>query len=172
MDRTSRLVNQLLTMARIEPGAGTEPPASIDLASTVRDSLIQLTPWLLSKGLELVFDVSDDISLARVDPAAIDIALNNLVTNAANFSPRHGVITVRLVEKENSYELSVEDEGPGINEQDRDRLFERFYSRGNAQGAGLGLTIVKAIADHLGGQIKLENRSPGGLRATLEIRRS
>ncbi|MNF94726.1 Swarming motility regulation sensor protein RssA [compost metagenome] len=172
VDRTSRLVNQLLTMARIEPGAGTEPPASIDLASTVRDSLIQLTPWLLSKGLELVFDVSDDISLARVDPAAIDIALNNLVTNAANFSPRHGVITVRLVEKENSYELSVEDEGPGINEQDRDRLFERFYSRGNAQGAGLGLTIVKAIADHLGGQIKLENRSPGGLRATLEIRRS
>ncbi len=87
VDRTSRLVNQLLTMARIEPGAGTEPPASIDLASTVRDSLVQLTPWLLSKGLELVFEVSDDIILARVDPAAIDIALNNLVTNAANFSP-------------------------------------------------------------------------------------
>ncbi|CAI8985700.1 two-component system, OmpR family, sensor histidine kinase QseC [Pseudomonas sp. IT-P258] len=171
VDRTSRLVNQLLTMARIEPGAGTEPPAPIDLASTVRDSLVQLTPWLLSKGLELVFEVSDDIILARVDPAAIDIALNNLVTNAANFSPRHGVITVRLVEKETRYELSVEDEGPGINEQDRDRLFERFYSRGNDQGAGLGLTIVKAIADRFGGQVKLENRTPGGLRATLEIRR-
>lgn len=171
VDRTSRLVNQLLTMARIEPGAGTEPPAPVDLASTVRDSLVQLTPWLLSKGLELVFDVSDDISLARVDPTSIDIALNNLVTNAANFSPRNGVITVRLVEKETSYELSVEDEGPGINEQDRDRLFERFYSRGNDQGAGLGLTIVKAIADRFGGRIKLENRTHGGLRATLEIRR-
>ena len=172
VDRTSRLVNQLLTMARIEPTAGTKAPVPIDLASTVRESLVQLTPWLLSKGLELVFDVRDDISLARVDPTAIDIALNNLVTNAANFSPRHGVITVRLVEKENSYELTVEDEGPGINEQDRERLFERFYSSGNHQGAGLGLTIVKAIADRFGGQIKLENRSPGGLRATLEIRRS
>ena len=171
VDRTSRLVNQLLTMARIEPGAGAEPPAPVDLASTVRDSLVQLTPWLLSKGLELVFDVSDDISVARVDPTSIDIALNNLVTNAANFSPRNGVITVRLVEKETSYELSVEDEGPGINEQDRDRLFERFYSRGNDQGAGLGLTIVKAIADRFGGRIKLENRTHGGLRATLEIRR-
>ncbi len=81
------------------------------------------------------------------------------------------MITVRLVEKETRYELSVEDEGPGINEQDRDRLFERFYSRGNDQGAGLGLTIVKAIADRFGGQVKLENRTPGGLRATLEIRR-
>jgi two-component system sensor histidine kinase QseC len=169
VDRTSRLVNQLLTMARIEPQAGAQPPAPIDLAATVRDSLVQLTPWLLSKDLELVFDVGDNIGLVRVDPAAIDIALNNLVTNAVNFSPRHGVITVKLVEKSNGYELSVEDEGPGIDEQDRDRLFERFYSRANDQGAGLGLTIVKAIADRLGGQIRLENRIAGGLRATLEI---
>ncbi|WP_095128449.1 ATP-binding protein [Pseudomonas sp. Irchel s3h14] len=169
VDRTSRLVNQLLTMARIEPQAGTQTPAPIDLAATVRDSLGQLTPWLLSKDLELVFDVTADISPVRVDPAAIDIALNNLVTNAANFSPLHGVITVRLSKKDNRYELSVEDEGPGINEEDRERLFERFYSRGNDQGAGLGLTIVQAIADRLGGQVRLENRIPVGLCATLEI---
>ena len=172
VDRTSRLVNQLLTMARIEPNPGTQPPAPIDLAATVRDSLIQLTPWLLSKDLELVFDVSDDIGLVRVDPAAIDIALNNLVTNAANFSPLHGLIRITLAARQNVLELSVEDEGPGINEDDRARLFERFYSRGNDQGAGLGLTIVQAIADRLGGQIKLENRSPAGLRATLEIGRA
>lgn len=169
VDRTSRLVNQLLTMARIEPQEGTQTPAPIDLAAAVRDSLVQLTPWLLSKDLELVFDVTADLSPARVDPAAIDIALNNLVTNAANFSPPHGVITVRLRKKDNRYELSVEDEGPGINEEDRERLFERFYSRGNDQGAGLGLTIVQAIADRLGGQVRLENRTPSGLCATLEI---
>jgi two-component system sensor histidine kinase QseC len=172
VDRTSRLVNQLLTMARIEPQGRTQPPAPIDLAATVRESLVQLTPWLLSKDLELVFDVSDDIGLVRVDPAAIDIALNNLVTNAANFSPLHGLVTVRLSKKEIGYELSVEDEGPGIDEGDRDRLFERFYSRGNDQGAGLGLTIVQAIADRYGGQVSLENRVPKGLRATLEIGRS
>ena len=169
VDRTSRLVNQLLTMARIEPSPGTQPPAPIDLAATVRDSLVQLTPWLLSKDLELVFDVSDGIGHVRVDPAAIDIALNNLVTNAANFSPPHGVIRVTLVARENGFELSVEDEGPGINEDDRDRLFERFYSRGNDQGAGLGLTIVQAIAGRYGGKVMLQNRVPKGLRATLEI---
>jgi two-component system sensor histidine kinase QseC len=171
VDRTSRLVNQLLTMARLEPEAGAQPPEPIDLAATVRDSLVTLTPWLLSKDLELVFDASDDIGLVKVDPAAIDIALNNLVTNAANFSAPHGLVTVSLSKTQNGFELSVDDEGPGINEEDRDRLFERFYSRGNNQGAGLGLAIVQAIADRLGGQVKLQNRSPKGLRATLEIRR-
>lgn len=87
VDRTTRLVNQLLTMARLEPQAGVPAPAVIDLPATVRESLVQMTPWLLSKGLELVLDVSDDIDPVRIDPVSIDIALNNLVTNAANFSP-------------------------------------------------------------------------------------
>lgn len=171
VDRTTRLVNQLLTMARIEPQSTVHTPPPIDLAATVRQSLVQLTPWLLNKGLELAFDVSDGMSPVSVDVAAIDIALNNLVTNAANFSPAHGLITVRLAKKEDHIELSVEDEGPGIDEAERERLFERFYSRGNDQGAGLGLTIVQTIAVHMGGQIRLENRMSGGLRATLEIGR-
>ena len=171
VDRTTRLVNQLLTMARIEPQSATQEASSIDLVATVRESLVQLTPWVLSKGLELAFDTVDEVCLVNVDAGAIHIALNNLVTNAANFSPPQGLITVRLVKKEDHYELSVEDEGPGIDESERDRLFERFYSRGNAQGAGLGLTIVQAIAFRLGGQIRLENRPTGGLRATLDIRR-
>jgi two-component system sensor histidine kinase QseC len=169
VDRTTRLVNQLLTMARLEPQGTAEAPALIDLAATVRASLVQMTPWLLSKRLEPVLDVSDDIGLVRIDPVAIDIALNNLVTNAANFSPANGTITVRLRRKGDHCELSVEDQGPGIDEAERERLFERFYSRGNDQGAGLGLTIVRTIAERLGGQVRLENRPEGGLCATLEM---
>lgn len=67
--------------------------------------------------------------------------------------------------------MSVEDQGPGIDEAERDRLFERFYSRGNDHGAGLGLTIVQSIANRLGGQVRLENRPSGGLRATFEFAR-
>jgi two-component system sensor histidine kinase QseC len=169
VDRTTRLVNQLLTMARLEPQASVAAPSLIDLAATVRASLVQLTPWLLSRGLEPVLDVSDGIDPVRIDPVSIDIALNNLVTNAANFSPANGTITVRLAKKDDHYELAVEDQGPGINEAERERLFERFYSRGNDQGAGLGLTIVRTIANRLGGRIRLENRPEGGLCATLEI---
>jgi two-component system sensor histidine kinase QseC len=172
VDRTTRLVNQLLTMARIEPQSATQQTFEIDLATTVRETLIQLTPWILSKGLELTFEVGDENSPAHVDAGAIQIAVNNLVSNAANFSPPGGMITVRLEKNEGHYELSVEDEGPGIDEAERDRLFERFYSRGNDQGAGLGLTIVKTIAVHWGGRVRLENRPSGGLRVTLEIRAS
>lgn len=171
VDRTTRLVNQLLTMARLEPTSVLPAAHDIDLAATVRESLVQLTPWLLSKGLELAFEVDDIPYRANVDAASIDIALNNLVTNAANFSPEHGVITVKLEKKPDCFELSVTDQGPGISETERDRLFERFYSRGNAHGAGLGLTIVQTIARRFGGQVRLENQAAGGLCATLQINR-
>ena len=169
VDRTSRLVNQLLTMARLEPKASAPAKQRIDLGDTVRNSLVQLTPWLLSKHLELAFDVNDQPFPVLADAATIDIALNNLITNAANFSPEQGVISVQLTRADGLYHLSVEDQGPGIDEADRARLFERFYSRGNPQGAGLGLTIVNTIATRLGGRITLENRVEGGLRATLSI---
>lgn len=171
VDRTTRLVNQLLTMARLEPQSGNAQGQPIDLESTVRESLVQLTAWLLDKGLELVFDVEAGDYRTRVDVAAISIALHNLLSNAVNFSPVAGTVTVRLASTTDHFLLSVEDEGPGIDEAERERLFERFYSRGNDQGAGLGLTIVQAIAQRLGGQVRLENRAAGGLRATLEIRR-
>lgn len=171
VDRTTRLVNQLLTMARIEPQPQTHEAQSIDLVATIRGGLVQMTPWLLSKGLELVFEPMEEVCLVKVDAAVIHIALNNLVTNAANFSPTQGVITVRLMKNQDHYELCVEDEGPGIDEAECDRLFERFYSRGNDQGAGLGLTIVRSIASRLGGSVRLENRECGGLRATFEILR-
>ncbi|VVO91508.1 Sensor protein QseC [Pseudomonas fluorescens] len=169
VDRTSRLVNQLLTMARLEPKPNPPPLQRIDLSETVRNSLVQLTPWLLSKHLELIFEVSDQPFHVLADPAAIDIALNNLITNAANFSPEHGAITVHLSKSEGFCHLTVDDQGPGIDESARERLFERFYSRGTAHGAGLGLTIVNTIAMHLNGQIELANRAEGGLRATLSI---
>ncbi|MFL1527505.1 ATP-binding protein [Pseudomonas sp. O230] len=169
VDRTSRLVNQLLTMARLEPKATAPVLHGIDLCATVRASLVQLTPWILSKDLELAFDVSEQPFEMVADAAVIDIALNNLISNAVNFSPEQGVITVKLSQADGFYSLSVEDQGPGINESDRGRLFERFYSRGNAQGAGLGLTIVNTIATRLGGRITLANRPEGGLCATLSI---
>ncbi|MDD2050644.1 ATP-binding protein [Pseudomonas putida] len=172
VDRTTRLVNQLLTMARLEPQASPRQALPTDLESSVRDSLAQLSAWLLDKGLELEFEVEPGDYRARVDNAAITIALHNLLTNAANFSPAKGLITVRLACRDQHFELTVEDDGPGIDEAERERLFERFYSRGSDQGAGLGLTIVQTIAMRLGGQIKLENRALGGLRATLEIRRT
>lgn len=167
VDRTTRLVNQLLTIARLEPGAGALKTQRGDLVAAVRESLVQMTPWVLSRGLELSFECNEQAHQLRTDFAAIDIALQNLVTNAVNFSPEKAQINVTLTFDDDCFELSVADQGPGISESDRERLFERFYSSGNDQGVGLGLTIVQTVARRLGGEVRLENAAPTGLVATL-----
>jgi two-component system sensor histidine kinase QseC len=169
VDRTTRLVNQLLTIARLEPGAGALKTTSADLVSAVRESLVQMTPWVLSRGMELSFDCDEQSRMIETDFSAIDIALQNLVTNAVNFSPVGGQISVALTFTDNSFHLNVADQGPGIDEAERERLFERFYSAGNDQGVGLGLTIVQTVATRLGGEIRLENATLEGLVASLIV---
>jgi two-component system sensor histidine kinase QseC len=169
VDRTTRLVNQLLTIARLEPGAGAANRTSGDLVQAVRDSLVQMTPWVLSKGLELVFECEAASYRIDSDFPAIDTALQNLLTNAVNFSPEGGQVSVSLGFDSHRFLLSVTDQGSGIEPAAQNRLFERFYSAGNDQGVGLGLTIVQAVAERLGGEIRLENCTVGGCRATLEI---
>ncbi|MFS2155799.1 ATP-binding protein [Pseudomonas sp. Pseusp122] len=169
VDRTTRLVNQLLTIARLEPNAGAVKTTRADLVTAVRESLVQMTPWVLSRGMELSFDCNEPSHAVETDFPAIDIALQNLVTNAVNFSPSCGQISVALQFTEHSFRLTVADQGPGIDEAERERLFERFYSCGNDQGVGLGLTIVQTVATRLGGEIRLENSPSGGLVAALIV---
>lgn len=168
VDRTTRLVNQLLTIARLEPGADPSRHTPLDLEDGVRQSLVQMTPWVLSKGLELSLECDETAHVVTTDLGAVNIALQNLVSNAVNFSPRGGQIIVRLAFPAGHWQLSVLDQGPGIDATQRSRLFERFYSRGNDEGAGLGLAIVQRIALQLGGEITLEN-TQGGLLASLRV---
>ena len=169
VDRTTRLVNQLLTIARLEPSTSCASKTPVDLVSAVRESLVQLTPWVLNKGLELSFECVEDAHEVNVDFAAIDVALHNLITNAVNFSPKGGQVTVGLSFLSSHFLLTIDDQGPGIDEVERDRLFEPFYSRGNDQGVGLGLAIVRKAALVNGGEVSLDNLANGGLRATLKI---
>lgn len=112
----------------------------------MRETLIELTPWPLSKGLDLVFDVDDAQYRVTTDAGAINIALTNLVTNAANFSPEHGMITVGLCKTARGWGPSVDDQGPGIDESQSERLFERFYSRGNAFDSPPAVHTMLSIA--------------------------
>lgn len=170
VDRLTRVVNQLLTMARVEPEAARKNWQLVDIESVARQTLAELAPWMLGKGLELSFEAAGGSYKTTSDGQAISIALQNLVTNAANFSPPASEVAVQLSDKEPGYySLSVRDHGPGIDEENIERLFERFYSRDNPNGAGLGLPIVEMIAKRLGGSIALENHVDGGLLATLLI---
>ncbi|MFI8482956.1 ATP-binding protein [Pseudomonas sp. NPDC078700] len=170
VDRLTRVVNQLLIMARVEPELAPKTWRLIDLEAVVRETLVELTSWVLNKGLELSLEVQPGSYRITSDGAAISIALQNLLTNAANFSPAGGELLVHLSQlPEGEIQLSVKDMGPGIDEQQLARLFERFYSQGNPQGAGLGLSIVEMIAKRLGGSVMLKNDHAGGLLATLKL---
>ena len=163
------MVNQLLTLARVEPKLGQRASARIDLAEVVTETLAELTPWILDRGLEPSLDIDEGGHHLQIDAGALGIALQNLVSNAVEHSPPGGRIAVSLRRLASRIELVVEDEGTGIDEESLSRVFERFYSRNSPNGAGLGLSIVATIIDRMGGQVRLENRAGGGLAATLSF---
>lgn len=169
VDRLTRVVNQLLTLARVEPKLGQRASARIDLAEVVTETLAELTPWILDRGLEPSLDIDEGGHHLQIDAGALGIALQNLVSNAVEHSPPGGRIAVSLRRLASRIELVVEDEGTGIDEESLSRVFERFYSRNSPNGAGLGLSIVATIIDRMGGQVRLENRAGGGLAATLSF---
>lgn len=172
IDRATRVVNQLLTLARMEPLIERGEMAQVDVLALVRETLAELTPWVLKQGLELDLEAGEGDYHLNADPGSLGIALQNLVTNAVNHSPAGGRLHVRLSADAQRLLLQVEDQGPGIPAEDLERVFERFYSRGTVQGAGLGLAIVQSIARRHAGQIRLHNLDSGGLQASLELPRS
>ncbi|KPX27613.1 Sensor histidine kinase [Pseudomonas syringae pv. delphinii] len=170
VDRAARLASQLLTMARLEPRLEVSQLQTFELNTLVREEMAELTPLALEKRVDLVFEAGDDCVI-HSDPSAITIALQNLLTNALNFAPPASEIRVMLNRQEDgSAHLSVEDAGPGIDEKQKARLFERFYSQGHSNGAGLGLAIVDMIVRKLESSLHLRNSAQGGLCAELRLK--
>lgn len=169
VDRLGRVVNQLLTMARIEPQLAQRQWKPVDLASVATDTLAELTPWILGQGQEPALEIAEGDYRLDSDAGALSIALQNLVTNAVKHSPPGGLVRVSLRRNGEQFELQVEDEGPGIDEDKLELVFQRFFSEGRQDGAGLGLSIVAMIVQRLGGTTQLQNRDGGGLRAILRL---
>lgn len=148
-DHAARLVNQLLTLARAEPGSHRSLMRErINLAALARETTVEWVPRALNRVIDLGFDdtsVDADIS---GDPFLLRELLNNLIDNALNYTPSGGHVTVRVLKDDNLATLEVEDDGCGIPEEDRERVFERFYrsAGGSPAGCGLGLAIVREIA--------------------------
>lgn len=159
------LTEAVLDAAR---GAGWEQMRRIDLAALIES----LCADLEEMG-EPVTWAAHDAAPFTCRPNEIRRAVRNLVQNAVAYGKKANVV---LTAAPDSYEIVVEDEGPGISDADRERVFEPFVrleaSRSaETGGSGLGLTLVKAIAEGHGGSIALQNREDGGLRATLHLPR-
>ncbi len=166
LDELQALTEQVLAAAK---GAGGEQRRSVDLSALVESLCTDLD------------EIGEPVSWANHSPAPISCrpneikrAVRNLVENAVAYGHK---AEVRIASTGDGYDVVVEDEGPGIPEIDRQRVFEPFVrlesSRNEATGGtGLGLTLVKAIAEGHGGQVMLENRPSGGLRVRMHLPRT
>lgn len=163
VSRMSHLVNRLLALAKAEPNAQAIAPRSIfDLNSVAASAASDLVNVAIEKNIDLAFEDSDVPALIEGDPASITELVMNLVDNALRYTPGQGHVTVKVSVGEN-VALTVEDDGIGIAEEEREHVFERFYRvlGTGEQGSGLGLPIVKEIAKFHGATIKIDTPASG-----------
>lgn len=166
IDRAVHLVEQLLALARAEPGAAAAA-LPLDLAELARQALADVQPLAERAGVALALTAPDPLPLTG-DPQALRSALRNLIDNAVKYGARTVQVSA-LRGPQGAPLLRVDDDGPGIPLQARERVFDRFQ-RGEgeqAEGSGLGLAIVKAAARQQGADVRLADSPAGGLRVEM-----
>lgn len=161
VDRTAYVIDRLLEFARM-----TGPSAALsefDLSSAIEDEARMLAPMALAKPLSLEVDITPGFRLRGAEDA-LRLAFRNLFLNAIKFTPPEGRIALRLAHAKEGWTLSLTDNGPGIEPGDEERMFERFW-RGNTAhpGSGLGLALVRRVAEMHGGRAFARRVEPEGL---------
>ncbi|MEY4729098.1 MAG: hypothetical protein RL020_256, partial [Pseudomonadota bacterium] len=167
-ERGSSLTNQLLTLARHEPGDSPEHKMiAVDMNEVVKNTSLDLVNDALRKNIDLGFEPSAEPAWVMGDNLGLIDMLTNLLDNAIRYTHASGRVTAKVHLSEGNVVVSVEDNGSGIAPDDRERVFERFYRvlGTNETGSGLGLAIVKEIARLHQADITLAD-APGG-RGTL-----
>ena len=170
--RASHVVQQLLTLARQEPGGNpARPPAPLDLVPLL--GLVAADHALLAESRQIDLGVGDCPPRAELvgDAEALRIMIANLIDNAIRYTPRGGRVDLSLRRADGGLALIVGDSGPGIPGAERERVFDRFYRReGNDEpGSGLGLAIVRSIAERHAAKVVLGASPLGGLEVMVSF---
>lgn len=163
MERLSRLVAQLLSLARNEPNAVRNLQlGDMDLNRLVFDTTMEWVPAALNKGIDLGFDGGEEPIMIKGDPARLKELISNLFDNAIRYTPDNGKVTATVV-RDPMPTFSISDDGPAIPVEERERVFERFHRLlgTNTEGSGLGLAIVNEIAKLHGAQVRLMDDKDG-----------
>jgi two-component system sensor histidine kinase TctE len=173
--RGAHLVNQLLTLARAEPeSAHQHDRVPLDLRRLAREITAEMVPRALAAGVDLGFDEGDDELPPPASVRGIALllreALLNLLDNAIRYAGRGASVTVRVRTQGAQVLLEVEDNGPGVAENERERMFERFVrATQDGTGCGLGLAIVREIVERHAGTVQLCGAPEHGLLARVAL---
>lgn len=170
VDRASRLIEQLLRLARLDPLYGTVDAVLFDLGPLVQDVIDELHPAAQEKSQTLEFTLPPGPVQLHGDPEMLRMAVRNLLENAIRYTPAGGHVSAGIQRSDLSVRFWVRDTGQGALPEDLPHLTERFYRGGNvaAGGSGLGLPIVKRVAELNDARLHLGNTPGGGLEAVLE----
>jgi two-component system, OmpR family, sensor histidine kinase CiaH len=167
LEETSRLnflTNNILIASQLEGGGYNFAREELDLSSLLNDSIQDFRNRFPDRTFIQQIEPDADI---KGDPLLLQMLINNLLENAVKYAPRESPISASLVQLDNSIELKIADEGPGIAEEERKKIFEKFYRIGNestrkAQGTGLGLYLCSKIAADHNADISVTNNIPSG----------
>jgi Na+/proline symporter/nitrogen-specific signal transduction histidine kinase len=160
-ERLSRLVNQVLDMAKIEAGHAEWHNSPVDMPELLAQAVNTLQETYRERGVQLRLDAQPTPTV-MADPDRITQVVINLLSNAVKFAPRQtGLVEVRLRALDGGVSVEVQDNGPGIAEDEQERVFEKFRQVGDEAyrpgGTGLGLPISRQIVEHLGGHMWLRS---------------
>lgn len=176
--RLSRLIEEILDLAKLESGRLTLSPERLDLAALARRSVDAVARLQHDRGVSLDVDLPDAPAMIVGDADRLEQVIINLLDNAGKFADHTTPhVLLRLGRHKDHFRLSVEDNGPGISAAERERVFEKFHqlqqqehTQGRPRGSGLGLAISRGIIAHLGGRLWVENgKQLAGARLTLEL---
>jgi len=167
-DRAAHLIEQLLTMARLD-SLQKSALESCDLQTLAVEVIAEMTPFARQKGVQLELAEGEAASVQAL-PGLLRILLRNLIDNAVRYTPAGALVQVRVDREDGRSRITVSDNGPGIPEEEREKVLERFYRPlgSGEQGSGLGLSIVQRIAAIHGAKLQLASGEAGrGLQVTI-----
>lgn len=167
-DKLARLIDQLLDVSRLRGGKLAIERHPVDIVQLVRES----NQFVLPANSDLQFLVNaPETMTAEVDTLRMEQVIVNLLNNAVKYSPRGGVIEIGIAGRDGTrLEITVRDHGPGIPEESREHIFERFYQASKLDphsGLGLGLYISREIVELHGGTLQADFPGDGGTRFVI-----
>ena len=174
-ERMKRLVDDLMDVHAMDEGHLTLDLKSVELSEIVSTVLADLEPTASSKQLRFAVTQPQEPIRLNTDPNRLSQAIVNILANAIRFSPTGGIITINMELSANQAVIRIDDQGPGIPEEFRDKLFTRFsrvagdHAPGTPQGTGLGLFISQNILHELSGSIQLDSRYKSGARFIIRL---
>jgi Na+/proline symporter/signal transduction histidine kinase len=174
-ERLTRLINQILDMAKLESGRAEWTTGEVDIGEVARETMASLGQLFRDRGVTLESEIPEQGPMVLADRDRLTQVMINLLSNAVKFVPGEtGLVMVRVIENGGAARVEVEDNGPGLTAEECQVIFEKFRQGGNTmtdkpQGTGLGLPISRQIVEYFGGSLWVESRPGAGAKFIFTV---